>query len=77
MPMFGCRTPGPQTNLQLRRLIVERQAAPEILLSGLVTPEDVGALFEMCVSLPSAMLYLSPDAPPACFMMVRSRRRLD
>ncbi|KAM5540995.1 hypothetical protein V8D89_005306 [Ganoderma adspersum] len=39
--------PGPQTNLQLRRLIVERQAAPEILLSGLVTPEDVAALFEI------------------------------
>ena len=40
---------GPQANLQLRRLIVERQAAPDILLSGLVTPEDVTALFEMCV----------------------------
>ncbi|PIL25701.1 transcription factor [Ganoderma sinense ZZ0214-1] len=39
--------PGPQTNLQLRRLIVERQAAPDILLSGLVTPEDVTALFEI------------------------------
>ena len=49
MLIFGCRTPGPQTNLQLRRLIVERQAAPEILLSGLVTPEDVAVLFEMCV----------------------------
>ncbi|TBU52135.1 hypothetical protein BD310DRAFT_832860 [Dichomitus squalens] len=39
--------PGPQANLQLRRLIVERQAAPDILLSGLVTPEDVTALFEI------------------------------
>ena len=42
-------TPGPQADLRLRRLIVERQAAPDILVSGLVTPEDVAALFEMCV----------------------------
>ena len=41
--------PGPHANLQLRRLIVERQAAPDILLSGLVTPEDVTILFEMYV----------------------------
>lgn len=41
------RSAGPHANLQLRRLIVERQAAPDILLSGLVTPEDVTALFEM------------------------------
>ncbi|KAI8996283.1 hypothetical protein BD414DRAFT_575643 [Trametes punicea] len=39
--------PGPSTNLELRRLIVERQAAPEILLSGLLTPEDVAALFQI------------------------------
>ncbi|KAI0744472.1 hypothetical protein C8Q76DRAFT_605763 [Earliella scabrosa] len=39
--------PGPHANLQLRRLIVERQAAPDILLSGLVTPEDVTILFEI------------------------------
>ena len=56
---LGCRTPGPQANLQLRRLIVERQAAPDILLSGLVTPEDVTALFEMCVLAP----YLSLSCP--------------
>lgn len=49
---------GPQADLQMRRLIVERQAAPDILLSGLVTPEDATALFGMCV-------YLScwPDVP--------------
>ncbi|KAI0633110.1 hypothetical protein C8Q77DRAFT_871216 [Trametes polyzona] len=39
--------PGPATNLELRRLIVERQAAPDILLSGLVTPEDSYALFQI------------------------------
>ncbi|KAH9914089.1 uncharacterized protein BXZ73DRAFT_92869 [Epithele typhae] len=42
--------PGPHANLQLRRLIIERQAAPDILLSGLVTPEDATALFEMYVA---------------------------
>ncbi|KAL7278771.1 hypothetical protein ACG7TL_007779 [Trametes sanguinea] len=39
--------PGPSTNLELRRLIVERQAAPDILLSGLLTPEDVASLFQI------------------------------
>lgn len=42
-------SPGPQANLQLRRLIVERQSPPDILLSGLVTPDDVTVLFEMYV----------------------------
>ncbi|THH33350.1 hypothetical protein EUX98_g804 [Antrodiella citrinella] len=39
--------PGPSANLDLRRLIIERQAAPDILLSGLVTCEDVGILFDL------------------------------
>lgn len=38
---------GPSANLDLRRLIIERQAAPDILLSGLVTYEDVGILFDL------------------------------
>ncbi|KAM5540997.1 hypothetical protein V8D89_005308 [Ganoderma adspersum] len=43
----GYFLPGPQANLRVRRLIVERQAAPGILVSGLVTPVDVTALFEI------------------------------
>ncbi|THH32188.1 hypothetical protein EUX98_g1983 [Antrodiella citrinella] len=39
--------PGPSTNLELRRLIVERQAAPEILLSGLINYEDAIKLFDI------------------------------
>ncbi|KAJ3537444.1 hypothetical protein NM688_g6690 [Phlebia brevispora] len=39
--------PGPSSNLDLRRLIIERQAAPDILLSGLVTNEDVSKLFQI------------------------------
>ncbi|KAI0073211.1 hypothetical protein K474DRAFT_1603752 [Panus rudis PR-1116 ss-1] len=38
---------GPSANLDLRRLIIERQAAPEILLSGLVTYDDVPILFQL------------------------------
>lgn len=45
--MYAHTTTGPATNLELRRLIVERQAAPDILLSGLVTPDDAAALFQM------------------------------
>ena len=40
---------GPSANLDLRRLIIERQAAPDILLSGLVTYDDVGKLFDLFV----------------------------
>ncbi|KAH8092166.1 hypothetical protein BXZ70DRAFT_898356 [Cristinia sonorae] len=39
--------PGPSANLDLRRLIIERQAAPDILLSGLVTYDDVEILFDL------------------------------
>ncbi|EKM52424.1 uncharacterized protein PHACADRAFT_30944 [Phanerochaete carnosa HHB-10118-sp] len=39
--------PGPFANLDLRRLIVERQAAPDIILSGLVNNDDVSNLFEI------------------------------
>lgn len=41
--------PGPATNLDLRRVIVERTMPPEILVHGLVTPGDVDKLFEMFV----------------------------
>ena len=40
---------GPSANLDLRRLIIERQAAPDILLSGLITYDDVGKLFDLFV----------------------------
>ena len=51
---------GPQANLQLRRLIVERQSPPDILLSGLVTPDDVTVLFEMYVVPPSPTPFPAP-----------------
>lgn len=38
---------GPSANLDLRRLIIERQAAPEIILSGLVSYEDIPILFDL------------------------------
>lgn len=56
---------GPLANLELRRLIVERQVAPDILLSGLVTPNDAVALFQMYVvfiRLSDALLLKSADA---------------
>ena len=43
----GLYAVGPAANLELRRLIIERQAAPEILLSGLVTYEDIPVLFDL------------------------------
>jgi len=41
--------PGPATNLSLRRVLVERTMTPDILVHGLVTPEDVEELFKMWV----------------------------
>lgn len=39
--------PGPYANLDLRRIIVEREQVPEILSSGLISFEDAKALFRM------------------------------
>lgn len=39
--------PGPATDLGLRRVMVERTMPPDILVHGLVTPEDVEELFKM------------------------------
>ncbi|KAI0073841.1 hypothetical protein K474DRAFT_134101 [Panus rudis PR-1116 ss-1] len=37
----------PAANLEFRRVVVERQSAPDILLCGLVTPEDAIHLFDI------------------------------
>ncbi|KIY45806.1 hypothetical protein FISHEDRAFT_48653 [Fistulina hepatica ATCC 64428] len=39
--------PGPATDLNLRATLIEQHSPPEILVHGLVTPEDVEKLFEM------------------------------
>lgn len=41
--------PGPATDLGLRRVMIERTMPPDILVHGLVTPEDVEELFKMYV----------------------------
>lgn len=43
--------PGPATDLGMRAQLIEQHSPPEILIHGLVVPEDVNKLFEMCVSL--------------------------
>ena len=42
-------TQGPGANLDLRRLIIERQMYPEILEKGIVDQDDVNELFRMYV----------------------------
>ncbi|KAG6906482.1 hypothetical protein DXG01_013721 [Tephrocybe rancida] len=39
--------PGPATDLGIRATLIEQHSPPEILVHGLVTPEDVDALFEI------------------------------
>ncbi|KIJ37500.1 hypothetical protein M422DRAFT_781631 [Sphaerobolus stellatus SS14] len=39
--------PGPATNLNLRRVLVEKTMTPEILVHGLVTPSEVEDLFKI------------------------------
>ncbi|KAG6852894.1 hypothetical protein C0991_008344 [Blastosporella zonata] len=39
--------PGPATDLGIRATLIEQHSPPEILVHGLVTPEDVDILFEM------------------------------
>ncbi|KAJ7915584.1 hypothetical protein B0H13DRAFT_2231820 [Mycena leptocephala] len=40
--------PGPATDLGMRAQLIEQHSPPEILIHGLVVPEDVDKLFEMC-----------------------------
>lgn len=42
--------PGPASDLDVRKALIERHSPPEILVHGLVNAEDVEKLFEMCVS---------------------------
>ena len=39
--------PGPASNLDIRKSLIERHSPPEILVHNLVTAEDVEKLFEM------------------------------
>ncbi|KAG5730335.1 Protein priB [Termitomyces sp. T112] len=39
--------PGPATDLGIRATLIEQHSPPEILVHGLVTPEDVDALFDI------------------------------
>ena len=41
---------GPATDLGIRASLIEQHSPPEILVHGLVTPEDVDKLFEMYVN---------------------------
>lgn len=41
---------GPAFDLGIRASLIQNHSAPEILVHGLVTPEDVEKLFDMCVS---------------------------
>ena len=46
----ACETffaPGPAFNLGLRATMIESVSPPEILVHGLVTPDDVEKLFKM------------------------------
>lgn len=40
---------GPATDLGIRATLIEQHSPPEILVHGLVKPEDVDKLFEMYV----------------------------
>lgn len=45
---------GPQSQLNLRSALLG-QRPPEILVHGIVTPQDVDHLFKMCVSCPISL----------------------
>lgn len=42
---------GPSTNMNMRATLIEQHSPPEILVHGLVTPDDVERLFQMYVHL--------------------------
>ena len=48
--------PGPSPDLCKRMSLIDKTAPPDILVHGLVTPEDVEKLFQMYVTFPFALL---------------------
>lgn len=42
---------GPASDLGIRASLIEQHSPPEILVHGLVTPDDVQKLFDMCVRI--------------------------
>jgi hypothetical protein len=50
--------PGPATDLRIRQRVLEQTSPPEILVHGLVTPDDVDKLFDLCVCSAFHMLAL-------------------
>jgi len=39
--------PGPAQDLSLRAMLIEKTSPPDILVHGLIAPEDVDKLFDM------------------------------
>ncbi|KAJ7302054.1 hypothetical protein DFH08DRAFT_919001 [Mycena albidolilacea] len=52
--------PGPATDLGKRAHLIEQHSPPEILIHGLVVPEDVEKLFEMCHTFQPFIALLDP-----------------
>lgn len=48
---------GPATDLDIRAMLIEQHSPPEILVHGLVTPDDVDKLFEMYVPAPKICFF--------------------
>lgn len=44
-------TPGPAFDLNRRAMLIEQHSPPEILVHGLVNPDDVQNLFDLFVSI--------------------------
>ncbi|KAG5643990.1 hypothetical protein DXG03_009280 [Asterophora parasitica] len=68
--------PGPATDLGIRATLIEQHSPPEILVHGLVTPEDVDKLFKrffehVNVSIYLSMLYLIADIVTAFHLTLR------
>lgn len=51
--------PGPANDLQARAMLIEQHSPPEILVHGLVAPEDVEKLFDMYVFVSASLLIYS------------------
>lgn len=52
---------GPATDLDIRAMLIEQHSPPEILVHGLVTPDDVDKLFEMYVPAPEICSFSEAD----------------
>ncbi|KAH9068022.1 hypothetical protein EDB83DRAFT_2314835 [Lactarius deliciosus] len=63
--------PSPYTDLNLRRIVIEREMVPKILISGLISPQEARELFDLFFDHINPYLSLLDEAIPSAALVMR------